>query len=219
MGGIGILLAAALAYADRKLYVFEDPRIDQLMEMLPLANCGACGCPGCRCSPRNCAGRARAGEMHGEHSAAVQAVANLLRWMRERRRNAWRAWPARADRTWRGNGALFGARDLPGGRAGFGGRQRVQLGLPGARGLRARLCSFDAIDNESARASGGERSPLHSLRRLRGGLSQRFVLASSGKSPAVGGVPESVERRSGGSANAMSPARAADGAPQMRRRA
>lgn len=48
MGGIGFLLAAALAYADRKLYVFEDPRIDQVDSMLPHANCGACGCPGCR---------------------------------------------------------------------------------------------------------------------------------------------------------------------------
>ena len=69
MGGIGILLAAALAYADRKLYVFEDPRIDQLMEMLPLANCGACGCPGCRMFAEKAgARRDRAGEMHGEHS-------------------------------------------------------------------------------------------------------------------------------------------------------
>jgi len=48
MGGIGVTLAVVLAIADRKPYVREDPRIDVVESMLPLANCGACGCPGCR---------------------------------------------------------------------------------------------------------------------------------------------------------------------------
>lgn len=48
MAGMGILLAAILAVADKKFYVYEDPRIDQVEEMLPKANCGACGCAGCR---------------------------------------------------------------------------------------------------------------------------------------------------------------------------
>ncbi len=48
MGGLGGILAIVLAIADRKLYVWEDPRIDEVEAMLPLANCGACGCPGCR---------------------------------------------------------------------------------------------------------------------------------------------------------------------------
>ncbi|MDH5515376.1 MAG: 4Fe-4S binding protein, partial [Gammaproteobacteria bacterium] len=32
----------------RRLFVFEDPRIDEVEEMLPHANCGACGAAGCR---------------------------------------------------------------------------------------------------------------------------------------------------------------------------
>jgi Na+-translocating ferredoxin:NAD+ oxidoreductase RNF subunit RnfB len=48
MGGVGVILAIVLAIADKKLYVWEDPRIDEVEGMLPLANCGACGCPGCR---------------------------------------------------------------------------------------------------------------------------------------------------------------------------
>jgi len=48
MGGLGVILAIVLAIADKKFYVWEDPRIDQVEQMLPLANCGACGCPGCR---------------------------------------------------------------------------------------------------------------------------------------------------------------------------
>lgn len=48
MAALGVGLAAILAAAHRRLYVFEDPRIDQVEEMLPRNNCGACGQPGCR---------------------------------------------------------------------------------------------------------------------------------------------------------------------------
>lgn len=48
LGGLTILLSLLLVLANKKLYVFEDPRIDDVEEMLPHANCGACGFPGCR---------------------------------------------------------------------------------------------------------------------------------------------------------------------------
>jgi len=48
IGGLTFLLATALILADRKLRVEEDLRIDVVEEMLPHANCGACGYPGCR---------------------------------------------------------------------------------------------------------------------------------------------------------------------------
>jgi len=48
LAGLSIILAVVLAVANRKLKVVEDPRIDQVEEMLPGANCGACGQPGCR---------------------------------------------------------------------------------------------------------------------------------------------------------------------------
>lgn len=48
MTGLGILLAGLLSLARKKLYVHEDPRIDEVEGMLPHSNCGACGTPGCR---------------------------------------------------------------------------------------------------------------------------------------------------------------------------
>lgn len=48
LGGLTLILALMLIVANRKLYVYEDPRIDQVEDMLPHANCGACGYPGCR---------------------------------------------------------------------------------------------------------------------------------------------------------------------------
>ena len=41
-------LAAILAAANAKLSVFENPKIDEVTNMLPGNNCGACGEPGCR---------------------------------------------------------------------------------------------------------------------------------------------------------------------------
>jgi len=48
LGGVGLVLAIMIAAANRKLSVYEDPRIDVVTNMLPGANCGACGMPGCR---------------------------------------------------------------------------------------------------------------------------------------------------------------------------
>jgi Na+-translocating ferredoxin:NAD+ oxidoreductase RNF subunit RnfB len=48
MAALGITLAMVLAIANRYLYVYEDPRIDNVEGLLPHANCGACGTPGCR---------------------------------------------------------------------------------------------------------------------------------------------------------------------------
>ncbi len=48
LGFLTLSLAGLIAVANKKLYVFEDPRIEQVEDMLPHANCGACGFPGCR---------------------------------------------------------------------------------------------------------------------------------------------------------------------------
>ncbi len=45
---LGALAAIILYFVAQKFKVFEDPRIDQVEEVLPAANCGGCGFPGCR---------------------------------------------------------------------------------------------------------------------------------------------------------------------------
>lgn len=47
IGALGILFGAVLAFAAKKLKVEKDPRIEQIEELLPGANCGACGYAGC----------------------------------------------------------------------------------------------------------------------------------------------------------------------------
>lgn len=47
LGGIALIAAVVLFAASKKFAVFEDPRIAQVNELLPGANCGGCGFAGC----------------------------------------------------------------------------------------------------------------------------------------------------------------------------
>ena len=48
LGGLGLIAAIVLYFIASKFKVFEDPKIDEVEESLPSANCGGCGFPGCR---------------------------------------------------------------------------------------------------------------------------------------------------------------------------
>ena len=47
LAGLGLTFGLILAVASKVFYVETDPRLDQLNECLPGANCGGCGYPGC----------------------------------------------------------------------------------------------------------------------------------------------------------------------------
>lgn len=47
LGCIGMVAAIALGFAAKKFAVYVDPRELAILEVLPGANCGACGFPGC----------------------------------------------------------------------------------------------------------------------------------------------------------------------------
>ncbi len=48
VGGLGLLFGGGLAFASKVFYVYVDPRVEEIDEELPGANCGACGLAGCR---------------------------------------------------------------------------------------------------------------------------------------------------------------------------
>jgi Na+-translocating ferredoxin:NAD+ oxidoreductase subunit B len=79
LGGLGSGLAAALALASRRLYVYEDPRIDVLEGLLPRTNCGACGTAGCRAfAERLAAGGITPAECTVATAEERQAIADYL---------------------------------------------------------------------------------------------------------------------------------------------
>jgi len=48
LSGLGIFSAIILYFVAQKFKIIEDPRIDQVQDALPQANCGGCGYAGCR---------------------------------------------------------------------------------------------------------------------------------------------------------------------------
>jgi Na+-translocating ferredoxin:NAD+ oxidoreductase RNF subunit RnfB len=48
LGALGLISAVILYFVANKFKVYEDPKIDEVEEALPSANCGGCGFPGCR---------------------------------------------------------------------------------------------------------------------------------------------------------------------------
>lgn len=47
LGGLGLIFGAILAYASKKFAVEVDEKEEQILAVLPGANCGGCGFPGC----------------------------------------------------------------------------------------------------------------------------------------------------------------------------
>jgi electron transport complex protein RnfB len=79
MTGLGVSLAVLLSAANKKLYVYEDPRIDEVEALLPRNNCGACGTAGCRAfAEAAIRGDIAPGQCTVCTPAQAQMIANLL---------------------------------------------------------------------------------------------------------------------------------------------
>lgn len=79
LGGTGLVFAGFIAVANRKLKVWEDPRIEVVAALLPQANCGACGLPGCRAfAEKAVQGAIEPARCTVSEPARVQEIAALL---------------------------------------------------------------------------------------------------------------------------------------------
>ena len=94
LGGVGLAFGLLIAFANAAFSVYEDPRIGVVAEILPGANCGACGLPGCRafaeravagaiqiaeCTVASAESRERIADYLGvDAGSAVKRVARLL---------------------------------------------------------------------------------------------------------------------------------------------
>lgn len=66
LGVIGLVSALVLYIISNKFAVHEDPRIAQVSEVLPQANCGGCGYPGCSGFAAACVKAVDAGSLEGK---------------------------------------------------------------------------------------------------------------------------------------------------------
>ena len=79
LGGMGLLFGLVLAIASRVFYVKTDPRLDQLIEALPGANCGGCGFSGCAAYAQAVLeGKAPVGKCASGGDAAAEKMAEIM---------------------------------------------------------------------------------------------------------------------------------------------
>ena len=79
LGGIGLVAATALGMAAKKFAVEVDPRELALLEVMPGANCGACGYPGCSGYAKGVAeGKASPTLCTPGGGETIEAIANIL---------------------------------------------------------------------------------------------------------------------------------------------
>jgi electron transport complex protein RnfB len=79
LGGLGLVCGLALALAERRFGLPEDPRVGRLSEALPGVNCGGCGYPGCAEYARAMARGAAASNRCGPGGAdAARRLAEIL---------------------------------------------------------------------------------------------------------------------------------------------
>ena len=187
ISGLTFILATALVLANRKLYVYEDPRIDVVEEMLPHANCGACGFPGCRpFAEALTTGEALPGKCtvsSGEETSGDRELPGRRRGGRGEDRGA----TGVRGRHQRGPQPRHVPRppNLPVRRSSGRRRQRLLLGLPRSRRLRRGL-RLRRHTHERTQPAGGGRGEVHRMRGLRRGLPQGLCSPSTRRVIACG---------------------------------
>ncbi len=79
LGGLGLVFGLVLAGASKLFYVETDPRLDQLNECLPGANCGGCGYAGCGgYAEAVLSGEAEIGKCASGGNECAQAMAAIM---------------------------------------------------------------------------------------------------------------------------------------------
>ena len=79
LGGLGLVFGLVLAAASKVFYVETDPRLDQLNECLPGANCGGCGFAGCSAyAEAVLKGEAEIGKCASGGNECAQAMAAIM---------------------------------------------------------------------------------------------------------------------------------------------
>ena len=79
LGGLGLLFGLILGIASKVFHVDTDPRLDQLVDALPGANCGGCGYAGCSAYAQAVLdGKAPIGKCASGGTPTAQAMAAIM---------------------------------------------------------------------------------------------------------------------------------------------
>ena len=79
MGGLGVVIGTVLVIASKAFYVYEDPKVLAIDDVLPGANCGGCGLPGCTANAQAIVeGKASVNSCVAAGDDVAQAIAAIM---------------------------------------------------------------------------------------------------------------------------------------------
>lgn len=79
LGGLGLVTGAILAVASKVFYVYVDPKVMAVDDVLPGANCGGCGYPGCTANAEAIvAGKSEANSCVAGGAEITEAIAEIM---------------------------------------------------------------------------------------------------------------------------------------------
>ena len=174
LAGLGIVFGVALALVASRFVVKVDPKVEQVRETLPGANCGACGFAGCMGYAEAVVGNPDvASSMCAPGKAAVAEKIAVITG-----KKAEKVDPKIARVFCQGGASLSqrkfiytGVQDCTAAVLAAGGDKSCDYGCLGyATCMRA--CPFDAITMSADNLPHHQPGKVHGLRKVRGGLSQ-----------------------------------------------
>jgi electron transport complex protein RnfB len=189
LGGVGLTFAGLIALTHRKFKVWEDPRIDAVNDMLPGANCGACGQAGCRAFAEGVVG----GKLQPAGCTVLSAdgVVELAQFLGveagEASKRVARLLCAGGTNVAIQQADYIGLKTCKAAAAVAGGGKGCAWGCLGLADCEV-VCDFDV--HERLRASRRHPRQVHGVRRLRGCLSKGPVHADAPRAPTHRAVQE-----------------------------
>ena len=146
MLGLGVASSLILGIAARVFYVYEDPMIAEVENLLPGANCGGCGYAGCSAAAEAIvAGKAPPTVCVASDADAAAAIAETLGVALGSAEPAISANECRGGERAENRYAYMGIQTCQAANAMYGGLRLCQIGCLGY-GDCIRTCQFDAID-------------------------------------------------------------------------